>query len=147
LKMKELTAKQAKFVELYLISRNALESAKKAGYKHPEVNSSRLLKNDIIRHRIDKRISKTALRTDNILIDRQREAMDILEKAKSANDLRTALSANDQLIRLGGFYAPEKRVTLKTEITVDQAREYLLQVSKKQRAIQPVEYTEVKESN
>lgn len=40
-----LTAKQERFVAEYLKTRNQTDAARKAGYKSPEVEGSRLLKN------------------------------------------------------------------------------------------------------
>ncbi len=43
--MKQLTAKQERFVEEYLVSLNATDAARKVGYAHPTTQGPRLLEN------------------------------------------------------------------------------------------------------
>jgi len=134
--MKNMTVRQARFVEQYLISGNATQAAIDAGYSEKTAYSQghRLLKNVEIQKAIAEKRAVMAKQTENRLVERVRTSQRILEEARKAGDLRTALSANDQLIKLGGFYAPEKKITLNKEITADEARAYLLEMAERQQA-------------
>lgn len=63
-----LTAKQQRFVVEYLISRNQTDAARKAGYKSPEVEGSRLLRNAKVAAKVAEGLADRAKRT-NIDID------------------------------------------------------------------------------
>lgn len=56
-----MTAKQQLFVHEYLLSRNATESARKAGYKHPDIRAAELrdpAKNPLVARAIDEGLAK-----------------------------------------------------------------------------------------
>ena len=48
-----MTTRQQRFIELYLVSLNATDAARQAGYTHPDVQGSRLLANVKIRKVVD----------------------------------------------------------------------------------------------
>ena len=59
-----LTAKQARFVEEYLIDLNATQAAIRAGYAHPTTQGPRLLENVGVAAEIAKAQSKRSQRTE-----------------------------------------------------------------------------------
>ena len=60
--MKELTIKQKRFADEYIISGNATDAAIKAGYssKYANTNASKLLQNTTIKSYIDERLAQLA---------------------------------------------------------------------------------------
>jgi len=106
----KLTARQARFAELYVLYGNATQAAIEAGYSKKTAYSQgqRLLKNVEIQKAIANKQAFIADEAENLAIDRQKEAMEIYSRALAKGALDTALRANDQLIKLGGFYAPGK---------------------------------------
>lgn len=58
-----LTAKQERFVAEYLKTRNQTDAARKAGYKSPEVEGSRLLKNAKVAAEVAKGLADRTERT------------------------------------------------------------------------------------
>lgn len=63
-----LTTKQRVFVEQYLICWNATEAARRAGYKHPNVQGPRLLVNVSVAAAIRARIDEIAMSADETLL-------------------------------------------------------------------------------
>jgi phage terminase small subunit len=65
----ELTYKQRRFVAYYLgeCNGNALESARRAGYRSPHPEGARLLQNATIRAAIDAKLASVAMPADEIL--------------------------------------------------------------------------------
>lgn len=53
-----LTEKQKKFVDEYIVTLNATEAARRAGYSNPHVQGPRLLANVRVRNFIDERLKK-----------------------------------------------------------------------------------------
>lgn len=69
-KKRELTPKQARFVEEYLIDLNATAAAWRAGYKNPEIGRQLLAKNNVkkaIEEALAKRSARTAITQDRVL--------------------------------------------------------------------------------
>jgi phage terminase small subunit len=62
-----LSNKQRVFVEAYLQTWNATEAARRAGYKHPDVQGPRLLGNVGIAAAIERRMREMAMQTDEML--------------------------------------------------------------------------------
>ena len=58
-----LTAKQERFVAEYIKTRNQTDAARKAGYKSPEVEGSRLLKNAKVAAKVAKGLADRTERT------------------------------------------------------------------------------------
>jgi len=116
-------------VEQYLLSGNATQSAIEAGYSKKTAYSigEENLRKPVIQQAIAEKQAKLSEKTENTLVERVRTSQRLLDESYKAGDLRTALAANDQLIKLGGFYAPEKRENLNVTMTADEAREYLLE--------------------
>jgi hypothetical protein len=67
-KPKPLSRKQRVFVEEYLKCWNATEAARRAGYKHPNVQGPRLLVNVSIQQAIETRLSELKMGADEVLI-------------------------------------------------------------------------------
>lgn len=67
-KPKSLSRKQRVFVEEYLKCWNATEAARRAGYKHPNVQGPRLLVNVSIQQAIESRLSELKMGADEVLI-------------------------------------------------------------------------------
>lgn len=62
-----LTDRQHLWIESYLQTWNATESARRAGYRDPEVTGWRLKQNAVIRAAIEKRLAEYKLSTDEVL--------------------------------------------------------------------------------
>ncbi len=63
----ELTAKQAAFVEAYADCLNATEAARRAGYKTPHPEGSRLLRNATVRAAVDAALAERTLPKSEVL--------------------------------------------------------------------------------
>ena len=61
-----ITAKQDKFIREYIISLNQTDAARKAGYKHPDVAGTKLMKIDNIKKEIQKNMDE---RNERLAID------------------------------------------------------------------------------
>ncbi len=67
LQPRELTIKQRAFIEAYLACWNATEAARRAGYKHPDVQGPRLLGNVRVRAAIEERLTGMAMSANEVL--------------------------------------------------------------------------------
>jgi phage terminase small subunit len=116
--MSNLNPKQIKFIDSYMISGNATESAKLAGYseKTAQEQGSRLLSNVIIKNEIESRQKQMATKAN---IDREyilNEYKDLLESCKqegldgagTIKDRSNWAKALAQLTKFLGLDAPEK---------------------------------------
>lgn len=65
---RRLTNKQRAFIEHYLICWNATEAARRAGYKHPNVQGPRLLVNVSIQAAIQARVDEIAMSANEALL-------------------------------------------------------------------------------
>jgi phage terminase small subunit len=98
-----LTIKQRKFLAAYLgeANRNAQESARIAGYKHPRAQANQILKNVAIQ----KRIEKADERVDQALIMTVEERkVRLTEIAQDGEDSRSAIKAIDVLNKMEPVY-------------------------------------------
>jgi phage terminase small subunit len=100
---RRLSTKQRVFVEEYLICWNATEAARRAGYKHPNVQGPRLLVNVSIQAAIQARVDEIAMSaneallrlteqargdiSDFIVISKEGQARIDLKKARAARKL------------------------------------------------------------
>lgn len=62
-----MTTKRKVFVEEYLKCWNATEAARRAGYKHPQPQSSRLLSDVMIKELIKERLEEQKMTADEVL--------------------------------------------------------------------------------
>ena len=90
---KKLTPKQQIFVDEYLVSLNATQSAIKAGYKQPHSQGPRLLENvgvsAAIRQAQKERGERTQIDADWVL----RRAAEIADRAKESGELNAEIKA------------------------------------------------------
>lgn len=110
-KGRTLTFKQTAFIGEYLTNGgNATQAAMKAGYSKKNAESIGLqqLRKTLVKQAIDKAKAKLAARVDFDHIQAAKNAQRHMDGAEGQADYRTALAANDQLIKLTGLYAPEK---------------------------------------
>lgn len=115
-----LTARQRAFVEHYLVSRNATDAARKAGYAHGKctrVQASRLLINTIIRQEIDKRQTKQA---DKLEVTAERIQAEIAKMAFM--DMRHYLDANGLPLSDFSGLPPEHTAAIRS-ITVEEFKD------------------------
>ena len=63
----KLTGKQRLFVEFYIQTQNATESARLSGYSHPDKQGSRLLQNDSVQAEIESRLAEHLASSDQVL--------------------------------------------------------------------------------
>jgi len=62
-----LTNKRQIFIEEYLRCWNATEAARRAGYKHPNVKGSQLVKVSVVAKEIKRRLTQVAMDADEVL--------------------------------------------------------------------------------
>ena len=67
MKRTKLTKKQQVFVEEFLQTWKPGEAARRAGYKHPEVQGSKTLIKPLVAEYIDRRMSEISMETDEVL--------------------------------------------------------------------------------
>lgn len=115
----ELTGKQRRFVSEYVLDQNATQAAIRAGYSRKTAGSAgqRLLKNVEISKSITDCLLKLSAKTNNTYERRVEVAEECLRLARDPGDYKGMLSANDQLIELGGYY--RKSVEVKGDLTVN----------------------------
>lgn len=115
-----LTHKQKRFLELYLISDNAREAAEKAGYSRRTATHkvNQLTENPRIMAAMAAKCRKVSAKNDITLAEVVKNARHLVKMGvegrvnddeKRVYDLKALAVGNDQLIRLAGLYAPEKR--------------------------------------
>jgi len=123
---KVITDKQKAFADHYLANGgNATKAAKSAKYSPKTAYSQgqRLLKNAEVKKYIKSRRKKTSEKLTNTYEERVSTAQEILDRCMEVAeardkkgealghyvfDSRNAILANEQLIKLGGHYAPER---------------------------------------
>lgn len=66
-KQRQLTAKQRRFVEYYVLLWNGLEAARRAGYSTVHGNTSRLMQSPAIKAAIEQKIKELDLGSDEVL--------------------------------------------------------------------------------
>ena len=114
----KLNQRQTKFVQEFLESGNATKAAIKAGYSQKTAMQigGKLLRKVEIKKAIQAARQKTAERNE-MTIDNQLEyTKEIRDRAKTATNFKAELSANDQVNKIMGAYAPTKHeVTLSFE--------------------------------
>jgi phage terminase small subunit len=103
----ELTEKQRRFIDYYVETANITDSARRAGYKQPHVQGSRLLENDRVKPEIEKRLKAL----DDKRIMRAEEALQLL----------TAIARNEEREEVvvfgeGGSEIVEKGLTAKDRL-------------------------------
>ena len=102
-----LNHRQALFVAEYLESGNGTKSAKAAGYSHPDVHASRLLRNDRVIAAITRQRNALTVKTQkrgDVVIDRLwKEAED------PANSDSVRVRALELLGKVHGIYEAEKK--------------------------------------
>ena len=136
LKPKVLTPQQANFVINYIkTGGNAYQAAIKAGYAEDFANTkTKVLMN--LPH-VKQEISKAYKRVDNIFTDKLgitmtykakalKRMIDNIMRDDDRDHYKDAIKAIDQLNKMQGDYAPERRLNL----TVDATREKLEEVRK-----------------
>ncbi len=116
--MSALTAKQARFIEEYLVDGNGTRAAIAAGYGRAgaRVTACRTLANPNVRAQIEARQAKDARR---LQIERQDLISGLLEAVEMGRERRepmAMITALREIGRLLGFYAPAVR---ETRATVD----------------------------
>lgn len=93
-----LTARQLAFVTNYVVSNgNSAESARKAGYAHPDVQGSRMLANVKIQQAIEQRQAKLQVQHDYTIADWLREVIADRNAAK-ADGSHSAVAQFDTLL-------------------------------------------------
>jgi len=106
----ELNAMQRKFVEAY--TGNATEAARIAGYKEPQSQGSRLLKNVEIQKALKERSNKANRVIKKHIMNReQRQAFLTEVVANQENEMKDRLKACDQLSKIDGDYINKVEVT------------------------------------
>jgi phage terminase small subunit len=109
-----LNARQQRFVEEYALDSNARQAAIRAGYapkSATEIGFENLRKPHIAKA-ITANMARLSAKTDNTYEKRVATAEEVLEVCMGRTgepfDANGALKANDQLIKLGNHYPPEK---------------------------------------
>ncbi|MBF0291963.1 MAG: terminase small subunit [Nitrospinae bacterium] len=115
----ELTPKRQRFIEEYPVDLNATQAAIRAGFSRKTAASAgqRLLRNVEISESVTERLLKLSAETNNTYERRVEVAEECLRLAREQGDYKGMLSANDQLIELGGYY--RKSVEVKGDLTVN----------------------------
>jgi phage terminase small subunit len=119
--MTELTTKQDRFVEEYVIDFNASRAAISAGYSEKtarSIASELLTKPDIrsaIKQHLDKLSTETFINREMILTGLLKEAMDRGERSTSAS----RVSAWDKLAKVSGLYLDVQLTTTVDDIIRD----------------------------
>lgn len=116
--MSELTPKQSRFVDEYMIDLNGKQAAIRTGYsaKTAEVQASRLLSNVKVKAEISKRQAITAAKFELTKDNMINELIDLIQSCKKEGidgkgvikDRGNWNKAIDLLNKLGGLYEPEK---------------------------------------
>jgi len=103
-----LTIKQRKFLAAYLgeANRNACESARIAGYKHPRAQSNQILKNLAIQQCIAKADEKV----DQRLIMSVEQRKSRLTEIAQSDDSRNAIKAIDVLNKMEPVYINRQEI-------------------------------------
>jgi len=153
---KKLNQRQLAFIQEYLVCGNATKSAIKAGYSKKTAYSQgqRMLKNVEVKKAIAKAQQKTAERNE-ITLDEvvgnarelvkrglepdpvmqfDHEKKEMVETGEYKYDSSAVAKGNEQLIRMGGFYAPEKHEHKHdfSDMTEEELRGKLLSMRAKQ---------------
>ncbi len=120
-----MTAKQARFVDEYLVDANGTQAAIRAGYgaAGARVAAHRLLTNVAISSAIEVRQRVDATR---LAVDRENVLQRLLEAFELAREMgqpAAMVSATKELGRLMGFYAPSK-VEAKVDTVDRHGNEY-----------------------
>jgi len=119
--MQELTTKNKRFIEEYVIDFNATRAAINAGYSEKtarSIASELLTKPDIrnaIKHHLDKLSAETFINREMILTGLLKEAMDRGERSTSA----ARVSAWDKLAKVSGLYIDVQVTTTVDDIIRD----------------------------
>ena len=98
--------RQERFVMEYLSSGNATQAAAKAGYKHPNVQSARLLVNLSVKAAIE---AKRADVMDDLEAKLAGYVAQLETESREADQSGTRVRAIELLIKVVGGFAPEKQ--------------------------------------
>ena len=123
-------SRQAKFVTEYVKDGNATRAAKVAGYKHPHVAGSRLLKNDTVIDMLQ-RAANPVVKKAGYTIERLSDmAQNLYDKPIAGSERAAAINILAKLHRLVDnepqHQAPN--ITLNFNVSSDQAREVAAKV-------------------
>lgn len=119
--MTDLTNKQRVFIEQYLICWNATEAARRAGYKVPRQEGSRLLSNADVMRAISERLANLKMQADEVLArltDHARGSLSDFINEAGEIDLDKARQ-DDKLHLLKKYKVTERKVKGIAERTVE----------------------------
>ncbi|MBK9160403.1 MAG: terminase small subunit [Nitrosomonadales bacterium] len=121
--MQKLTARQARFVEEYSISRCASDAARRAGFavSSAHVTGSLLLRNHKVLAALAVREAQTARELDLTRAEVLLELQDAIHVAKLKNDPATVIAGWREIAKMCGFYSPERH----TVDVTDSGKAYL----------------------
>jgi phage terminase small subunit len=113
--MKTLNPKQLEFVEYYIETGNASESARLAGFKNHYDYGQQLMTKDYIKEAIETRKREMQEKSLVTKLELIMELKDILDNTKEVSP-KTAIEAIKTLNKMLGFEAPtQTEMTVKTE--------------------------------
>jgi hypothetical protein len=104
--IRPVNLRQERFVMEYLSSGNATQAADKAGYKHPNVQSARLLVNISVKEAIR---AKRADAMDDLEAKLAGYVAQLEGESTTAKESGTRVRAIELLIKVVGGFAPEKQ--------------------------------------
>ena len=101
----DLTERQRKFVEAYMKTGNALESARLAGYKSPHPTGARLLQNATVKKAIEQRVDQ-----DPEVWGRERLLRFWTDMAQHAEGENNQLKASEYLAKAQAMFVQKMEV-------------------------------------
>lgn len=104
-RIKKLLPHHIKFINLYLETGNATESARQCGFKNPNTSGMKVLQMTLVKDEIEKRQKEMATNTLISKIELLNELKDILDNCKHRSP-RVAIEAIKQMSRMLGYDAP-----------------------------------------
>lgn len=123
--MNPLTARQAKFVEEYLLSGNATDAARRAGYSArsaKQMASENLTKHDI-QQALQARGQATAQQLELTRQDVIQEFQGAIALAREQKNPAAMIAGWREIAKMCGFYAPERvTIELSAESRVRRAK-------------------------